>query len=72
MEFVRDSTTTMMRTQVHFEIVSDQKLAEPPQRKASITRLVEPFSPNRDVARGVWELARLHTKESWLCWYPAG
>lgn len=22
--------------------------------------------------KGVWELARLHTKESWLCWYPAG
>jgi len=25
----------------------------------------------RNVVRGVWELARLHTKESWLCWYPA-
>ncbi len=27
---------------------------------------------NRDVVRGVWELARLHTREAWLCWYPAG
>ncbi|KAJ6142505.1 UbiA-like prenyltransferase [Penicillium samsonianum] len=25
----------------------------------------------RNVARGVWELARLHTREAWLCWYPA-
>jgi 4-hydroxybenzoate polyprenyltransferase len=25
----------------------------------------------RNVARGVLELARLHTRESWLCWYPA-
>lgn len=26
----------------------------------------------RNVTRGVWELARLHTREAWLCWYPAG
>jgi hypothetical protein len=26
----------------------------------------------RNAIRGVWELARLHTKESWLCWCPAG
>ena len=25
----------------------------------------------RNVTRGVWELARLHTREAWLCWYPA-
>lgn len=35
-----------------------------------------PSSPalqqSRDVVRGVWELARLHTREAWLCWYPAG
>lgn len=30
-----------------------------------------PNNPH-NVARGVWELARLHTKEAWLCWYPAG
>ncbi|KAI4088536.1 MAG: hypothetical protein L6R37_008180 [Teloschistes peruensis] len=36
------------------------------------------FTPNnkerktRDVKRGVFELARLHTREAWLCWYPAG
>jgi 4-hydroxybenzoate polyprenyltransferase len=29
------------------------------------------LNPNRDVIRGVWELARLHTREAWLCWYPA-
>ncbi|KAL9579880.1 MAG: hypothetical protein Q9203_006523 [Teloschistes exilis] len=35
------------------------------------------FTPNnnerktRDVKRGVFELARLHTREAWLCWYPA-
>ena len=27
---------------------------------------------SRNLARGVWELARLHTREAWLCWYPAG
>jgi len=27
---------------------------------------------NRNLSKGVWELARLHTKEAWLCWYPAG
>ena len=27
---------------------------------------------SRDVSRGVWELARFHTREAWLCWYPAG
>jgi 4-hydroxybenzoate polyprenyltransferase len=26
----------------------------------------------RNAIRGVWELARLHTKESWLCLCPAG
>lgn len=26
----------------------------------------------RNVTRGVWELARLHTREAWLCLYPAG
>lgn len=25
----------------------------------------------RDFLRGVWELARFHTREAWLCWYPA-
>ncbi|KAI6782837.1 uncharacterized protein J7T54_000980 [Emericellopsis cladophorae] len=25
----------------------------------------------RDVFRGVWELARLHTREAWVCWSPA-
>ncbi|RDL32635.1 4-hydroxybenzoate polyprenyltransferase [Venustampulla echinocandica] len=25
----------------------------------------------RNVARGIFELGRLHTKEAWLCWYPA-
>lgn len=29
-----------------------------------------PISP-RNTLRGVWELARFHTRESWLCWYPA-
>lgn len=28
-------------------------------------------SKNRDVFRGVWELSRLHTREAWICWYPA-
>ncbi|KAK6008857.1 hypothetical protein QM012_000760 [Aureobasidium pullulans] len=27
--------------------------------------------PQRDVVRGIYELARLHTREAWLCWYPA-
>jgi hypothetical protein len=27
---------------------------------------------SRDIVRGIWELARLHTREAWLCWYPAG
>lgn len=27
---------------------------------------------SRDLTRGVWELARFHTREAWLCWYPAG
>lgn len=27
---------------------------------------------SRDISRGVWELARFHTREAWLCWYPAG
>lgn len=27
---------------------------------------------SRDVTRGLWELARFHTREAWLCWYPAG
>lgn len=26
---------------------------------------------NKSIARGVFELARLHTREAWLCWYPA-
>ena len=26
---------------------------------------------SRDVTRGLWELARFHTREAWLCWYPA-
>ncbi|KAL7952722.1 UbiA prenyltransferase family [Trichoderma compactum] len=25
----------------------------------------------RDVFRGIWELARLHTREAWVCWSPA-
>lgn len=25
----------------------------------------------RNVFQGIWELARLHTREAWLCWYPA-
>ena len=24
-----------------------------------------------DFVKGVWQLARLHTREAWLCWYPA-
>lgn len=31
-----------------------------------------PKNPARNVTRGVWEMARLHTREAWLCWYPAG
>lgn len=31
-----------------------------------------PTNSARNVTRGVWELARLHTREAWLCWYPAG
>ncbi|TGJ86894.1 hypothetical protein E0Z10_g1855 [Xylaria hypoxylon] len=27
--------------------------------------------PQRNTLRGVWELARFHTRESWLCWYPS-
>ena len=30
-----------------------------------------PIPSSRNVTRGVWELARLHTREAWLCWYPA-
>lgn len=29
-------------------------------------------SSRRNLGRGVWQLARLHTREAWLCWYPAG
>ncbi|KAM7205914.1 hypothetical protein V8F33_000744 [Rhypophila sp. PSN 637] len=25
----------------------------------------------RDVVLGIWRLARFHTREAWLCWYPA-
>ncbi|MCJ1423703.1 hypothetical protein MMC29_001587 [Sticta canariensis] len=31
-----------------------------------------PKNSARNVRRGVWELARLHIREAWLCWYPAG
>lgn len=31
-----------------------------------------PQDSGRNVRKGVWQLARLHTKEAWLCWYPAG
>jgi hypothetical protein len=27
-------------------------------------------SSTRNPIHGVWELARLHTREAWLCWYP--
>lgn len=61
---VRIST---MRTRAHFEILSDQKSTGIPHKKEQ-----DVPSQNRDLRRGLWELARLHTKESWLCWYPAG
>ena len=32
----------------------------------------QPQARSRDVKRAIWELARLHTREAWLCWYPAG
>lgn len=31
-----------------------------------------PEQSSRNVIRGIWELGRLHTREAWLCWYPAG
>ena len=43
-----------------------------------VRRKIPPYSKSsaktspRNLARGVWELARLHTREAWLCWYPAG
>ena len=43
-------------------------------KKSSISPIekVTDSGSSRDVVRGVWELARLHTREAWLCWYPAG
>lgn len=48
-------------------------IEKPQAQKQKIVRVdAKPAASNRHIVRGVVELARLHTKESWLCWYPAG
>ena len=42
------------------------------RRRISLDPKSPPNVSPRNVTRGVWELARLHTREAWLCWYPAG
>lgn len=42
------------------------------RRKISLDPKSFPKASSRNITRGVWELARLHTREAWLCWYPAG
>lgn len=42
------------------------------QKQKTLRVDAKPAASNRHIVRGVLELARLHTKESWLCWYPAG
>jgi hypothetical protein len=40
--------------------------------KTGTVRLMSAPKSSRNLRKGIWELARLHTKEAWLCWYPAG
>ena len=42
------------------------------KQKATIIHTSPTPTSTRNVRKGVWQLARLHTKEAWLCWYPAG
>ena len=42
------------------------------KQQAGVVRVTPNQEPNRNLRKGVWKLARLHTKEAWLCWYPAG
>ena len=42
------------------------------QRKTLLHSKSSAKASPRNLTRGVWELARLHTREAWLCWYPAG
>lgn len=42
------------------------------KQKATVAHAAPPQISARNVPKGVWQLARLHTKEAWLCWYPAG
>lgn len=42
------------------------------RKGASLQSTSSPTANSRNVPRGIWELARLHTREAWLCWYPAG
>lgn len=42
-----------------------------PKEANGVGNLPKQTASSRDPARGVWELARLHTREAWLCWYPA-
>ena len=42
------------------------------RRGVSLEPKSSPKASSRNITRGVWELARLHTREAWLCWYPAG
>ena len=41
------------------------------RKGVSLEPISSPTANSRNVPRGVWELARLHTREAWLCWYPA-
>jgi hypothetical protein len=42
------------------------------KQQADLVRITPTQHSNRNLRKGVWELARLHTREAWLCWYPAG
>ncbi|KAL5405908.1 hypothetical protein PMIN03_008111 [Paraphaeosphaeria minitans] len=41
------------------------------KQQKDFVRAAPPTESGRNLRKGVWQLARLHTKEAWLCWYPA-
>jgi hypothetical protein len=48
------------------------RTSQQPGKQAGTVRLTSEPKSTRNLGKGIWELARFHTKESWLCWYPAG
>ncbi|KAK7718826.1 hypothetical protein SLS57_005936 [Botryosphaeria dothidea] len=41
------------------------------KQQAGTVGIASAPNSNRNLRKGIWELARLHTREAWLCWYPA-